>query len=137
MSTTVIVIKGNSSQGLLNRIAEALTDEDRNVQTTQIKQNLVRAFSDATQLKTQEQIKKRKKHEMTYNFDLNQEKLVKAFLNKNSSFTFNQVYNFLKNAGYEKIYYRDLKICLTKLNAISTTDPVTRKHVWLAKSVRK
>jgi len=137
MSTTVIVIKGNSSQSLLNRIAQALTDEDRNAQTTEIKQNLVRAFSDATQLKTEENKKERKKHEMTYRFDSNQEKLVRAFINKNPSFTFNQVCNFLRNAGYEKVYFRDLKICLTKFNATCSIDSITRKHTWIVKNVRK
>lgn len=128
MSTTVIVIKGNSSQSLLNRIASALKSDIK-----QMEQEL----GLETQVPTkQEEVVARQKCPYTkrYHFDENQERLVKQYLRKNKTFNFASVKNFLKAAGYQKIHNRDLMICLKKNDAqkILTTE---NKTLWTTSKI--
>lgn len=144
MSTTVIVIKGNSSQSLLNRIADALKSEREKeqelyqAQATQFiaEMNTILPRVDAALQQQQQQTTRREKAPYTkrYHFDSNQERLVKQYLRKNKTFKFNAVRDFLKAAGYDKIYNRDLMVCLTNNNAVKILT-AEKKTFWTTNKV--
>jgi hypothetical protein len=138
MSTTVIVIKGNSSQSLLNRIADALKSEREKeqelyqAQATQFiaEMNAILPKVDAVlQQKQQKTLRQRAPYTKRYHFDSNQENLVKQYLRRNKTFKFNAVKDFLKAAGYEKINNRDLMVCLTSNNAVKILN-AENKTFW-------
>ena len=113
MSTTVIVIKGNSSQSLLDRIADALKSEKEKeqdlykAQATQFINEMNAVLPRvAIALQQQEQPIARQKAPYTkrYHFDENQERLVKQYLRKNKTFKAkNEIYlmymQIITNAG--------------------------------------
>lgn len=120
MSTTVIVIKGNSSRSLLNRIADALKSEEENVSSVS------KTANDTQRTKAP--------YTTTYHFDQNQERLVKQFVKKNKVFKFAALKNFLRAAGYEKIWNRDLVLCLNKLD-VEKFSTENNKIVWASRNI--
>lgn len=143
MSTTVIVIKGNSSQSLLNRIADALKSEREKeqelyqAQATQFiaEMNAILPKVDAVlQQKQQKTLKQRAPYTKRYHFDSNQERLVKQYLKKNKTFRFNAVKDFLKAAGYDKINNRDLMVCLTSNSAVKILN-AENKTFWTTNKI--
>ncbi len=141
MSTTVIVIRGNSSQSLLNRIASALRDEtEEEVQTKRIKKQVESLFQTGIIKQKNKQFvvdlnsketqipKKRKVYTMPYKLNAIQEKLVEQFVLKNQTFVFSNLKRFLNAAGYETIHNKDLAVCLTKLNVRKAR--IDNKQVW-------
>lgn len=140
MSTTVIVIRGNSSQSLLNRIASALRDEpEQEVQTRRIKRQVESLFETGIIKQSNKEFvvdltvnpnatKKRKTYTMPYKLNKAQEKLVKQFVLKNETFTFSSLKKFLNAAGYETIHNKDLSTCLTKMNVRKVR--IDDKQVW-------
>lgn len=137
MSTTVIVIKGNSSQSLLNRIADALKSEREKeqelyqAQATQFIAEMNAILPKVDIALQQQQTTPRQKAPYTkrYHFDSNQERLVKQYLRKNKTFKFNAIRDFLKSAGYTKICNRDLMVCLTNNNAVKILT-AEKKTFW-------
>ncbi len=145
MSTTVIVIKGNSSQSLLDRIADALkSDKEREqdlykAQATQFINEMNAVLPRvAVALQQQEQPVVRQKAPYTkrYHFDENQERLVKQYLRKNKTFKFSAIKTFLKSAGYEKIHNRDLMVCLNNNNVEKVYDS-NHKTFWTTNKITK
>jgi hypothetical protein len=145
MSTTVIVIKGNSSQSLLDRIADALKSEKEKeqdlykAQATQFINEMNAVLPRvAIALQQQEQPIARQKAPYTkrYHFDENQERLVKQYLRKNKTFKFGAIKSFLKAAGYEKIHNRDLMVCLNKNNVEKVYD-ADHKTFWTTSKITK
>lgn len=141
MSTTVIVIKGNSSQSLLNRIADALKSErekEQELYQAQATQFIaeMNAILPKVDVALQQQATQRQKAPYTkrYHFDSNQEKLVKQYLRKNKTFKFNAVKDFLKAAGYDKIHNRDLMVCLTNNNAVKILNS-ENKTLWTTNKI--
>jgi len=148
MSTTVIVIRGNSSQSLLNRIASALREETKEeTQTRRIKKQVESLFEAGIIKKknkdfvvdlnanstTNKATKKRKTYTMPYKMNENQEKLVEQFVLKNQTFLFSNLKKFLNAAGYEVIHNKDLSTCLIKLNVKKVR--IDNKQFWTAASI--
>ncbi len=148
MSTTVIVIKGNSSQSLLDRIANALKSEKEKeqdlykAQATQFVNEMNSVLPRvAAALQKQEQPvvpvqREKAPYTKRYHFDENQEHLVKQYLTKNKTFKFGAIKSFLKAAGYEKIHNRDLMVCLNKNNVEKVYD-ADHKTFWTTNKISK
>jgi len=142
MSTTVIVIKGNSSQSLLNRIADALKPEKEQelykAQATQFV-NEMNAILPKIANQMQQSIprlKEKAQYTKRYHFDENQERLVKQYLKKNRTFKFHEIKAFLKAAGYDKIHNRDLMVCLMN-NGVEKVFDAEHKTFWTVNKIAR
>lgn len=127
MSTTVIIIRGNESQSLLNKIADAISEknEQKKQDATKVLKALVSANEAPFTLKN---VRAKAPYTKTYHFDNAQERIVGRFIKRNKVFQFNTLKAHMIAAGYSKVYNRDLAFCLQKMNVVRFTDTLNRTY---------
>lgn len=117
MSTTVIVIRGNSSQSLLNRIADALQDQE------QVKKELP---------KTEEVSRPVEKEARSYKYTLTpqNEKEIKRYLKQHPSFHYSALVAHLRAVGLIKVFNKDIVDFLQKNKVQKVKDFYSKTNIW-------
>lgn len=117
MSTTVIVIKGNSSQSLLNRIADALQDTAQEV----------------PQKKEFQIIKEVTKSSNRFKYTLNSqsERAIKKYIKQHPSFHYSNLVAYLRSLGFATVFNKDIVEFLQKNKVQKTKDTQNKTNIWV------
>lgn len=117
MATTVIVIRGNSSQSLLNRIADALQDQE------QVRRE---------EIKTEEVSRPVKVDSRSYKYTLTpqNEKEIRKYLKQHPSFHYTALIAHLRANGLVKVFNKDIVDFLQRNKVQKVRDLYTQTNIW-------
>lgn len=117
MATTVIVIRGNSSQSLLNRIADALQDQE------QVRRE---------EIKTEEVSRPVKVDSRSYKYTLTpqNEKEIRKYVKQHPSFHYTALIAHLRANGLVKVFNKDIVDFLQRNKVQKVRDLYTQTNIW-------
>jgi hypothetical protein len=116
MSTTVIVIRGNSSQSLLNRIADALQDPQE---------------TKPVQVKVENLRPTRTPNKFKYTLNPQSEKAIKRYIKQHPSFHYSNLVAYMRSLGFATVFNKDIVEFLQKNRVQKTKDLQNKTNIWV------